>query len=308
VSPASKGAKTDVDVDGRTLSLSNLDKVMYPATGFTKGQVIDYYARIGPTLLPHLAGRPVTLKRYPNGVDGQSFYEKNCPKHRPEWMRTAPVWTEVTKRTIEYCLIDEVAALVWTANMAAIELHPSLARAEDLQRPTSVVFDLDPGPPADVLTCCRVALLVREVLDQLGLVSFVKTSGSKGMQLYVPLNSDVTYEDTRPFSQAMAQLLTNRNPDLVVSEQKRELRPGKVLVDWSQNTDFKTTVSVYALRARERPTVSTPVAWEEVEAALRAEDAELLRFETADVLERVTDKGDLFADLLTTEQALPKLG
>jgi bifunctional non-homologous end joining protein LigD len=280
---------------------------MYPATGFTKGQVVDYYARIGPTLLPHLAGRPVTLKRYPNGVEGQSFYEKNCPKHRPEWMRTAPVWTEVSKRTIEYCLIDEVAALVWTANMAAIELHPSLARAEDLQRPTYVVFDLDPGPPADVLTCCRVALLVREVLDQLGLVSFVKTSGSKGMQLYVPLNSDVTYEDTRPFSLAMAQLLASRHPDLVVVEQKRELRPGKVLVDWSQNSDFKTTVSVYALRARERPTVSTPVTWDEVDAALSADDAGLLRFEAPDVLERVEERGDLFAELLTVEQLLPKL-
>jgi bifunctional non-homologous end joining protein LigD len=303
-----------VDVDGRELSLTNLDKVMYPATGFTKGQVIDYYARIAPVMLPHLAGRPITLKRYPNGVEGQFFYEKNCPSHRPEWIRTLPTeakgWnSRAPKGTIvNYCLLDEPAGLVWTAQMASLEIHPGLATEDDLQRPSWVVFDLDPGPPADVVDCAQVAMWIREVFDQLGLESVIKTSGSKGLQVYLPLHTEVDFEQSSGFAQAVAQLLEKRNPKRVVSVQAKDQRKGKVLVDWYQNTDFKTTVAVYSLRARERPTVSTPVSWDEVEAALDAGDASQLVFEAPDVLERVERDGDLFAPLLEVEQALPKLG
>jgi bifunctional non-homologous end joining protein LigD len=305
---------TTVVVDGRTLTLSNLDKVLYPAVGFTKGQVIDYYARIAPVMLPHLKGRPITLKRYPNGVDDKFFYEKNCPKHRPEWMRTLPIeakgWNSRAQKgtVIEYCLIDEPAGLVWTANMAALELHPGLATEEDLSRPTCVVFDLDPGPPADVVQCAEVALWIRELFEQLGLQSVIKTSGSKGLQLYLPLNTPVTFEQTSQFSQAVAQLLEQRHHKQVVSVQTKELRKGKVLVDWYQNTDFKTTVAVYSLRARERPTVSTPITWDEVEAVHASKDASLVVFETEDVLGRVEEHGDLFAPMVELEQVLPVLG
>ncbi len=260
--------QVDVDLGGRRLRLSNLDKVLWPEAGFTKGQMIDYYARIAAVMVPHLDGRPITLRRYPNGVDGQSFFEKNCPSHRPDWIPVTPV-RDRNGKSIGFCRLEEAAALVWTANLAAIELHPSLARDPDLDQPTSVVFDLDPGPGADVVTCGRVALLLREALDALGLVSLVKTSGSKGMQLYVPLNSGVTYEQTRPFSLALAQVLERAHPDLVVTTQDKSVRPNRVLIDWSQNTDFKTTVAVYSLRARSLPTVSTPVTWEEVEAAVQ---------------------------------------
>ncbi|MDQ1373023.1 MAG: bifunctional non-ous end joining protein LigD [Actinomycetota bacterium] len=305
---------TQVDVDGRTLALSNLDKVLYPAAGFTKGQVIDYYARIAPVMLPHLEGRPVTLKRYPNGVDDKFFYEKNCPKHRPDWMRTLPIeakgWNSRAQKgtIIEYCLVDEPAALVWTANMAALELHPGLATEDDLQRPTCVVFDLDPGAPADVVDCAQVALWIRELFEQLGLQSVIKTSGSKGLQLYLPLNTPATFEDTAGFSQAVAQLLEKQHPNQVVSTQAKEKRKDKVLVDWYQNSDFKTTVAVYSLRARERPTVSTPITWDEVEKLHESRDAASVVFEVADVLERVEEHGDLFAPLVELEQALPKLG
>jgi bifunctional non-homologous end joining protein LigD len=304
----------EVVVDDRTLSLSNLDKVMYPATGFTKGQVIDYYARIAPVMLPHLKGRPITLKRYPNGVGGQFFYEKNCPSHRPDWMRTLTIpakgWNSKAPKgtTIDYCLLDEPAALVWTAQMAALELHPGLAAKGDLGRPSWVVFDLDPGPPADVVDCARVALWIRDLFEQLGLESVVKTSGSKGLQLYLPLHTETTFQDTAAFAQAVAQLLEKREPKKVVSVQTKELRKNKVLVDWYQNADFKTTVAVYSLRARERPTVSTPLTWGEVEAALDAGDASRLVFEASDVLDRVERHGDLFAPLLEVEQDLPRLG
>ncbi|HEY2302941.1 MAG TPA: non-homologous end-joining DNA ligase [Acidimicrobiales bacterium] len=296
----------NVEMGGRQLRLSNLEKVLWPEAGFTKGQMIDYYARIAEVMVPHLAARPITLRRYPNGVDGQSFFEKNCPSHRPPWL---PV-TDMTDRhgkTISFCLLEEQAALVWTANLAAIELHPALARGDRLDQPTSVVFDLDPGPGADVITCGRVALLIRETLEALGLMSWVKTSGSKGLQLYVPLNSEITYEQTRPFSLALAQVLERAHPDLVVTTQDKSVRPNRVLIDWSQNTEFKTTVAVYALRARSRPTVSTPLTWEELEEAVDAGDAARLVFETAQVLDRVADHGDLMAPLLRIKQSLPDL-
>ncbi|MDQ1395394.1 MAG: bifunctional non-ous end joining protein LigD [Acidimicrobiaceae bacterium] len=305
MTPAS--AKSEVVVEGRALTLSNLDKPLYP-DGFTKGQVLDYYARIAPVLVPQLSGRPISLHRFPNGVDGQSFWEKNCPSHRPEWMATAPVFLSERRRTVQFCLIEDLPSLMWVVNLAAIELHPSLARADDLERPTSIVFDLDPGPPANVIDCCRVAVWLRDLLGQLHLESVVKTSGSKGLQLYVPLNSPVDYTSgSQPFSLALAQLLERHHPDKVVSLQRKDLRPGKVLIDWSQNTRTKTTVSVYSLRARPRPTVSTPITWDEVEDALGDEDPEVLVFETDDTLARVAAHGDLFAPLLTLEQELPLL-
>jgi len=307
-------ARTAVEIDGHELSLSNLDKVMYPEVGFTKAEVIDYYRRIAPVMVPHLAGRPITLKRYPNGVDGQYFFEKNCPSHRPPWVRTVDI--ESTGRRsgrnrtelIHYCLIESSAHLVWTANLAALELHPGLQTAPDLGRPTWVVFDLDPGPGTDETTCARVAMLIREVLDDLGLTSAVKTSGSKGLQLYVPLNrSGVTFDDTRDFALALGQLLERSHPELVTTNMAKEQRPNRIFVDWSQNTFTKTTVAVYSLRARPRPTASTPVSWNELEAAVKKEDPTMLRFEAGQVLERVERDGDLLAELLTTEQKLPSL-
>jgi bifunctional non-homologous end joining protein LigD len=303
------GNRQLVEIDGRQLSLSNLDKVLYPAAGFTKAEVISYYTRIGAVMVPHLAGRPITLKRYPDGVDGPFFYEKNCPSHRPDWVRTVEVVGGSRKgEVVRYCLIDSVAHLAWTANLASIELHPGLAAEPDLDRPRCVVFDLDPGPPADVVSCARVGLWLRELLDHLGLSGWAKTSGSKGLQVYVPLNTPCTFDDTRSFALAVGQLLERDHPGEVLTNMNPALRSGKVFVDWSQNVASKTTVAVYSLRARERPTVSTPVTWDEVEEAAGAEDAARLRFEAADVLERVETQGDLFAPVLATRQEVPGRG
>jgi bifunctional non-homologous end joining protein LigD len=290
-------ARLEVQVEGRSLSLSNLTKVMYPAVGFTKGEVIDYYTRVAPALLPHLRDRPLTLKRYPNGVEGGHFYEKNCPSHAPEWVRKERV------DKIDYCVCDSLATLVWLANLADLELHPSLSLADDINRPTVMAFDLDPGPPAGLAECCEVGLLLRDALGQLGLESFAKTSGSKGIQVYVPLNVDgVDYDHgTKLLSQALARHLEAEHPKLIVSQQKKELRRGKVLIDWSQNDEHKTTVSVYSLRARECPTVSTPVRWSELE------DPAGLVFEAPDVLGRVERHGDLFAPVAELQQELPSL-
>jgi bifunctional non-homologous end joining protein LigD len=294
-----------VDVEGRHLSLSNLDKVLYPATGFTKGQVIDYYARIAPALLPHLQGRPVTMKRYPNGVDGEYFYEKNAPKHRPDWVQTAPIWSRHNRRHINYLKVEDLPTLTWLANLASLEIHPSLALAADIQCPTMMVFDLDPGPPANIVQCAQVGIWLHDIFSHWGLESFPKTSGSKGLQIYVPLNTPTTYEVTKTFALALAKLLEQEHRDLVVSEMKKELRTGKVFVDWSQNDEHKTTVSVYSLRAREHPTVSTPVTWDEVEAALKKKDASRLVFEADEVLERFEKMGDLHAPVLRLKQKLP---
>ncbi len=300
-------ADTQVEIQGKRLKLSNLDKVFYPKTGFTKGQVIDYYTRVSGALLPHLQKRPLTLKRYPNGVDEKFFYEKRCPSHRPEWVATAPVESERAGGVVDYCLCNDLPTLVWVANMASIELHPSLSRAPKISQPATLAFDLDPGPPAAILECAQVGLWVREVLDNFGLESFPKTSGSKGLQVYVPLNTPHTYDDTKGFSHAMARLLEKQHPKEVVSVMTKELRTGKVFIDWSQNDEHKTTVSVYSLRARDEPTASTPVRWEEVEAALENDDADLLRFEAPDVIKRVEADGDLFAPVQTLKQKLPKL-
>jgi bifunctional non-homologous end joining protein LigD len=299
--------KSAVIVEGHELELSNLDKVLYPKAGFTKGQLIDWYARIGEVLLPHLRGRPLTLKRYPEGVEGKHFYEKRCPSHRPDWVSTASVWSDRHKGEIDYCVVEDAATLVWLANLADIELHTSLAKAEAIERPTAMIFDLDPGAPADVIDCAQVAVWLRGLFEQLGLNCYPKTSGSKGMQLYVPLNGDVTYADTKPFAKAVAETLEKRFPDRVVSQMSKAKRPGKVLIDWSQNDQHKTTVCVYSLRAKERPTVSTPLEWDEVDAALEADEAEALVFDHADVLERVAARGDLFAPLLSEEQELPAI-
>jgi bifunctional non-homologous end joining protein LigD len=296
-----------IEVQGKQLKLSNLEKVLYPATGFTKQQVIDYYVRIAPAMLPHLAGRALTRKRYPNGVDAEFFYEKNAPMHRPDWVKTVPIWSGSNRRTVHYILADDLATLVWLANLAAIELHPSLALAKDITCPTMMVFDLDPGPPANIVQCCQVGLWLREIFDKFGLQSFPKTSGSKGLQIYVPLNTPTTYDATKTFARALAQLLEQEHPDLVVSDMKKNLRTGKVFVDWSQNDEHKTTVAVYSLRARERPTVSTPISWDEAERALKKKDANLLVFEAKQTVARVEKHGDLFAPLLDLKQRLPNL-
>jgi bifunctional non-homologous end joining protein LigD len=303
------GAGSTVEIEGRVLKVSNLDKVLWPETGFTKGQMIDYYAKIGETLLPHLQGRPLTLKRYPNGVAESFFYEKQCPSHRPDWVSTCPIGSRgVTGKTINYCLANDLPTLIWVANLASIELHPLLALGGKVDHPTMVAFDLDPGAPADLIDCCEVGLWVKDVLDGLGLQSFPKTSGSKGLQLYVPLNTPHTYDQTKPFAHAIARLLEKQHPDRVVERMEKELRGGKVLIDWSQNHITKTTICVYSLRARPRPTVSTPVTWDEVAAALDARDPSLLTFEAPAVLDRVKTQGDLFRPVLELEQHLPEFG
>ncbi len=286
-------------VDGRQLILSNLDKVLYPAVGFTKAEVIDYYSRIAPVLLPHLKDRALTRKRYPDGVDGQVFFEKNAPRGTPDWVRTvrlpSPGSTK-DRETIDYVVCDDLPTLVWTANLAALELHTHqwrvLRTRDEAKAPDLLVFDLDPGPPATIVECCEVALLLRERLADDGLDPVVKTSGNKGMQLYARAPRRT---DTNDYAKAIAQELERARPELVVHRMAKDLRPGKVLVDWSQNSPAKTTVTVYSLRARERPTVSTPVTWDEVAACTVAAD---LVFGTDDVLARVADHGDLFAGLL----------
>jgi bifunctional non-homologous end joining protein LigD len=295
--------KAFADVEGREIKVSNLDKVLYPKAGFTKRDVIHFYAEIAPVLLPHLEGRPLTLKRYPNGVDAGHFYEKQAPSHRPGWVHTARVPTG--SKTIEFVVCDDLPTLVWLANLADLELHTSLARAEDIERPTALAFDLDPGEPATIVECCRVGLLLEAMFRGLGLQSFPKTSGSKGLQVYVPLNTDVSYDTTKPFAKAVAELLEREEPGLVVSRQTKTLRRGKVLVDWSQNDEHKTTVNVYSLRARDRPTVSTPLTWDEVREGARSGDPERLVFDAAAVRERVAEHGDLFAPVVSLVQQLP---
>jgi bifunctional non-homologous end joining protein LigD len=296
---------TTVDIAGKRLRLSNLDKVFYPAVGFTKAQVIDYYVRIAPALLPHLQGRPVTLKRYPGGVEGDYFYQKECPEHRPEWLEIAPVYSRSNERNVNFCLVSDLPSLVWVVNTAAIELHTSLSAGRNPLTPDMVVFDLDPGPPATIVECAQVALWLRRIFDGMGLQSFPKTSGSKGLQIYIPLNTPVTYDRTKSFAHDQARLLEERHPELVVSKMTRSLRSGKVLVDWSQNDQHKTTVCVYSLRAREHPTASAPVRWPEVEAAIAGRNAGLLTLEADQVVRRWQEFGELFAPVLGLKQELP---
>jgi bifunctional non-homologous end joining protein LigD len=289
-------SKVSVDVDGHTLQLTNLDKVLYPAAGFTKGEILDYYTRIAPVLLPHLAERPLTVKRYPNGVDGKFFFEKNAARGTPDWVRTVnlPVPGSTKNRdTIDYVVVEELATLVRLANLAALELHVPQWRVPKGGKPHTdlIVFDLDPGPPATIAECCEVALLLRDLVAEDGLTLFAKTSGSKGMQVSAPV-SVKSQDQTSGYALWVAQQLERTRPDLVVSRMTKSLRPHKVLVDWSQNNPAKTTVAPYSLRAREEPTASTPLTWDEVA------DASNLKFTAEDVLQRVGDHGDLFAGTL----------
>jgi bifunctional non-homologous end joining protein LigD len=279
---------------------------MWPASGFTKGEAIDYYARVAPAFLPHVQGRPLTRVRFPDGVEGQRFYEKRAPSHTPDWVRTAPI-VMGREGELNFIVCDDLATLTWLGQLAALELHPSLALAKDPDRPTVVAFDLDPGPPADVTDCCRVALRLREMFAGFELDCFPKTSGSKGLQVYLPLNTKTGFEQTKPFAHTVAQVLERDDPKRVISKMKKELRKGKVFVDWSQNDRAKTTVAVYSLRAREHPTASTPLLWEEVEATAESGDAESLRFEAGDVLDRIDEHGDLFAPVLELKQKLPSM-
>ncbi|MFP5363522.1 MAG: DNA ligase D [Thermoleophilia bacterium] len=297
----------EVHVGGRTLKVTNLDKVLYPKAGFTKRDVIDYYVAIAPAMLPHLEGRPLTRVRFPNGVEGKSFFEKNCPSHRPDWVATASV--PLSEKTVEFCVCNELPTLVWLANLAALELHTQLHLAERLSEPTTMVFDLDPGAPATIVECCRVGLWLHGMFENLGLHAFAKTSGSKGLQVYVPLNAPgVTYDQTKGFALAVAELLEAAEPELVISRMSKELRKGKVFIDYSQNDEHKTTVCVYSLRARERPTVSTPVTWDEVRACLDSGDPGDLVFDARQVLNRVAEHGDLYAPVLSLVQEIPSLG
>jgi len=299
--------ETELRIGGKPLTVSNLNKVFYPKAGFTKGQVIDYYIRISRWLLPHLKDRPLTLKRYPNGVEGEFFYEKRCPSHRPKWLKTATIWSEGNQDNIDFCLANDLPSLVWAANMGDLELHTFLSRKKDQKRPTMMVFDLDPGPPADIVNCVRVAFWLKEIFDRLGLEAFAKTTGSKGLQVYVPLNTPVTFEETKLFARTLAQKLTRDHPDDVVYDMKKVLRTGKVFVDWSQNDDHKTTVCVYSLRAKERPTASAPVTWDELAKVRRSQDAEDLVFDSETVIQRAEKMGDIFEPVLTLKQKLPKV-
>lgn len=299
-------ARQQLRVQGKEIGISNLEKVFYPKTGFTKADVIDYYIKIAPVLLPHLKGRAVTLKRYPDGVTGEFFYEKQCPSHAPSWIKTTPV-KKSDGSLIHYCVLGDLPSLVWAAGIANLELHPFLHRSKAITRPASLVFDLDPGPPAGIIQCCRVGLWICDLLGALGLECMAKTSGSKGLQLCLPLNTAVHYDRSKAFAHAVARTLEARFPEAVVSDMKKSLRKGKVLIDWSQNDDTKTTVGVYSLRAKDTPTVSTPVTWDEVEHALKKRKAALLSFDFKQVLKRVDRLGDLFAPTLELKQKLPSI-
>jgi bifunctional non-homologous end joining protein LigD len=299
--------RSSIKIGNKRVAVSNLQKVLYPAAGFTKQDVIAYYVGVADAMLKHLKGRIVTLKRYPNGSQDMFFYEKNCPVHRPDWVNTANVPSANRTGGINYCLIEKKASLAWVAQIAALELHTSLAKAPKVERPTMMVFDLDPGPPADMIDCIRVALRMRDVLKRLGLESFPKTSGGKGLHFYVPLNTPrVTFDQTKSFARTVAELFEREDPERVVSSMKKSLRVNKVLIDWSQNDEHKTTVCPYSLRAKDRPTVSTPVTWKEVEAAFAARDPSMLVFEARDVLLRIRKRGDLFAPVLALKQKLPR--
>lgn len=308
---ARSGAKhlspTDVSVpSGRSVKFSNLEKILYPQTGFTKGDVIDYYTRISPIILGHLKDRPLTLKRYPNGVSDKFFYEKRCPSFKPDWIPTARLPSD-RHGTIAYCMVDSADALAWVANLASLELHTLLCRAQDPRRPTMMVFDLDPGPPAGFMDCLPLALRIRELFEHMKLQIFPKTSGGKGLHLYVPLNTPVTFEQTKSAAHTIAQLLERSMPELVTSNMSKAIRGGKIFVDWSQNDPNKTTVCPYSLRARPEPTVSTPITWKEIENVLSRNDPAPLIFHSHDVIRRVKKIGDLFAPVLTLKQELPDL-
>ncbi len=289
------------EVAGRTLKVTNLDKVLYPLVGFRKAQVIEYYVKIAPVMLAHIEGRGVTFKRWPDGVTEDAFFNKRAPSHRPDWVGTCRGPGDKGKG-IDYPVLNEVAALGWAANLAALEIHAPMARCADIDSPTILVFDLDPGKDTSVIECSQIGLRIREMLSAVGVKSFAKTSGSKGLQLYVPLNTPHTHDQTRDFAHAVAQLLEKQHPDAVTATMAKAVRPGKIFIDWSQNSHHKTTIAPYSLRGKDRPTVSTPVSWDEVSDCA---DGEPMSFEAGEVLERVEDWGDLFKPVATLEQQLP---
>lgn len=300
-----KSTKQWVEIEGRKLELSNLDKLMYPAAKFSKADVIDYYIRVAPFLLPHLKDRPVTMVRYPDGITGKFFYEKDAPKFTPEWVKTLSVPRRAGGKLIRYILINDLATLVWCANLASLELHPFLHHAPHIDRPDSVVFDLDPGEGADILNCAEIAFRLRDLLEGLKLKAFAKVSGSKGLQIYLPLNTPVTYEISRSFAHAVAQHLAREDPKHVIAEMDKAARRGKVFVDWSQNSDFKTTSGVYSLRTkRPEPFVSFPVTWATLEQAARKQSRDGLFLQTNEALERLNKEGDLFATVLKLKQRI----
>ncbi len=300
-------ASLSVKIGNKKLALSNIDKVLYPETGFTKGQVIDFYSRVAPYILPHIENRPITLKRYPNGIRGKHFYEKNAPSYTPAWIKTYRVQRSSSESMINYILINDLPTLVWSANLANLEIHPFLAKAPQINVPTMVVFDLDPGEGASLVQSCEVAFVLRDLLERLALESLLKVSGSKGIHVHVPLNTDVTYEMTQAFAQSVAQYLASEHPKSIVSEMAKHKRMGKVFIDWSQNSEHKSTVAVYSLRAKaERPFVAMPVSWRELETALNKNDASKLFFEPEAALKRLEKIGDLFAPSLRLKQTLPK--
>jgi bifunctional non-homologous end joining protein LigD len=299
---------TTVKIGKTQVNLSNLEKILYPQVKFTKGQVIEYYLKMSSIIVPHVKNRPLTLKRYPNGVDGMMFYEKRCPPHAPPWIKNVTVTSRREEGKLTYCVIDGAASLVWVANLASLELHTLLFTGADLYRPTWMVFDLDPGPPATVMDCIPIAIKMRDMLRKLGLESFVKVSGSKGLHMWVPLNrKEITFDQTKSFSHAIAQIMERDNPDRVLSNMKKELRKGKIFIDWSQNDEHKTTVSAYSLRAKEEPTVSAPVDWDELLTAQKKKDPNRLKFLAADVIKRVDKVGDLFEPVLKMKQKLPAI-
>jgi bifunctional non-homologous end joining protein LigD len=298
--------KIELRIGRQTLQISNPDKVLYPQSGFTKSDVIAYYTDIAGTILPYLGDRALTLKRYPDGVEKPFFYEKHCPDHRPDFVQTVNVESERNEGGISYCTVRDAATLIWVANLASLELHVLLFRAGKPDRPTMIVFDLDPGAPADVLDCARVALDFREMLKHFGLESFVKTSGSKGLHIMVPVNTAVKFEQSKPMAHAMAMLMEKADPKRVTTNMKRDLRGGKVFIDWSQNDEHKTTVCAYSLRGTARPSVSTPISWVELSKAVKAGDAEAFAFTPKQVVDRVKRKGDLLEPLLTMKQKLPR--
>ncbi len=289
------------EIAGRSLKVTNLTKVLYPLVGFTKAQVIEYYAKIAPTMLAHIEDRGVTFRRWPDGVAADAFFNKRCPSHRPDWVGTC-LGPGDREGGIHYCKLDEVASLAWAANLAALEIHAPMARCSDLESPTMLVFDLDPGEPATIIECCQIALLIREVLDTVGLQSVAKTSGSKGMQLYIPLNTPHTHSHAADFALAVAQLLEKQHPARVTANMAKKERPKKIFIDWSQNSRHKTTIAPYSLRGKDRPTVSTPISWDEVSDGA---DGEPLSFEAFEVVDRVESIGDLFAEAVSVEQHLP---
>jgi bifunctional non-homologous end joining protein LigD len=295
----------EVEAAGRRLRITNLHKTMYPIAGLTKGEVIDYYARVADAMLPHVAGRPLTLKRFPDGLGGAYFFEKQCPRHRPDWVTTVPIWVDAYATHYDYCVVSEPATLVWLANLASLEVHPALARAGDLSRPTVLAFDIDPGYPAGPVEACQVALWLRGLLEVLGLTPFVKSSGSKGLHVLVPIEDRATHAATKGFARQVAETLAERFPALALANIARARRSGKVLIDWAQNDRHKTIVAPYSLRATDPPTVSVPLRWAEVERTLDTGDPDPLVLDPPAMLRRLAREGDLWEEMPRLGQRLP---